>query len=80
METSDFQYRGPRTSRLMKRIAMAVVLPFLTALGAANAIDAGMPNPPASPTVVKVGVFVADIVDLDELNETFQTELVITAE
>ena len=46
----------------------------------AIAIDAGMPNPPASPTVVKVGIFLADIVDLDEVNETFQAEFVIGAE
>ena len=44
------------------------------------AIDAGMPNPPSSPTVVKVGVFVADIIDLDEVEESFQAELIITAE
>jgi hypothetical protein len=37
-------------------------------------------QPPASPTVVKVGNFVADIVDLDEVNETFAAELVNGAE
>ncbi len=46
----------------------------------AFAIDAGMPNPPSSPTVVKVGVFVADIIDLDEVQESFQAELIILAE
>ncbi len=40
----------------------------------------GMPNPPASPTVVKVGVFLADIINVDELNETFEAELILTAE
>ncbi len=49
-------------------------------LGEGRAIDAGMPNPPASPTVVKVGVFLADILDLDEVDETFQIELVTVAE
>lgn len=44
------------------------------------AIDAGMPNPPSSPTVVKVGVFLADISDLDEMEESFQAELIILAE
>ncbi|WP_197530797.1 hypothetical protein [Bythopirellula polymerisocia] len=39
-----------------------------------------MPNPPSSPTVVKVGIFLADIVDLNEVDETFQAEFVIVAE
>ncbi len=44
------------------------------------AIDAGMPNPPSSPTVVKVGVILADIIELDEMKESFQAELIILAE
>ena len=44
------------------------------------AIDAAMPNPPGSPTVVKIGVFVADIIDLNESEESFQAELIIVAE
>ncbi|MBC2603728.1 hypothetical protein H5P30_18265 [Puniceicoccus vermicola] len=39
-----------------------------------------MPNPPGRPTEVKVGVFLADIIDVDELNETFEVELILTAE
>jgi hypothetical protein len=46
----------------------------------ASAADAGMPNPPSSPTVVKVGILLADIVDLDELEETFQAEFIIVAQ
>ena len=42
--------------------------------------DAGMPNPPGSPTIVKVGVFLADIIELDEMEEFFQAELIITAD
>ena len=55
---------------------------FLLLVGStpAFAMDAGMPNPPASPTVVKVGIFLADIIDLDEMDETFQAELIILAE
>lgn len=41
------------------------------------AFEAGAPNPPASPTVVHVGTFVADIVDLDEATETFEIELIL---
>ena len=75
----------PRMLRIFRGFAHPPVwvagLIFLVAsLGGAHAIDAGMPNPPASPTVVKVGVFLADILDLNEVNETFQVELVTMAE
>ncbi|MEE2796448.1 MAG: hypothetical protein VYA49_03600, partial [Planctomycetota bacterium] len=46
---------------------------------AAHAIDAGMPNPPAEPTIVKCGLFVLDIVDIDDVNETFEAEIAIVA-
>ncbi len=49
-------------------------------LNAQRAVEPGMPNPPGSPTEVKVGVFLADIIDVDELNETFEVELILTAE
>lgn len=55
---------------------------LLTALGIAQhaaALEAGMPNPPESPTIVKVGVFLADIINLDEVNETFEAEFVLGA-
>ncbi|WP_108682538.1 ligand-gated ion channel [Methyloceanibacter sp. wino2] len=70
----------------MRRAAHAMFRPVLLWLllllgpAPAFAIDAGMPNPPASPTVVKVGIFLADIIDLDEMDETFQAELIILAE
>ena len=60
----------------------AFLAAFLVALlvsHSAEAIDAGMPGPPASPTEVIVGFFVADIIDLDEVNENFQMELVLIA-
>lgn len=41
------------------------------------AFDAGMPNPPASPTRVQVGMFLADIIDMDAVNENFQVELIV---
>lgn len=46
----------------------------------AYAIDAGMPNPPSSPTEVKLGIFLADIVDMDEVEEAFQAEIIVIAE
>ena len=49
-------------------------------IGRRGAVEAGMPNPPSSPTVVKVGIFLADIIDLDEVEETFQAEFIVVAE
>jgi hypothetical protein len=69
------------TKTYFPRLIRCLVL--FTLLGLAKqavAIDAGMPNPPASPTIVKVGIFLVDIVNLDEVNETFQAELIIGAE
>jgi hypothetical protein len=68
-------------SKRFRGISQLLVL--FTLLGLAQqaaATDPGMPNPPASPTEVKVGVFLMDIVDLNEVNETFQAEFVIGAE
>jgi hypothetical protein len=45
-----------------------------------QADDTSMPNPPSSPTVVKLGVFLADIVDMDEVDETFEAEVILIAE
>ena len=56
---------------------MAVGLVFC--MPAAHAIDAGMPNPPAQPTIVKCGLFILDIVDIDDVNETFEAEIAIVA-
>jgi hypothetical protein len=58
---------------------VAVLCMLLTLTQQAAAIDAGMPNPPGSPTIVKVGIFLADIVNLDEVNETFEAEFIIGA-
>lgn len=41
------------------------------------AFDAGRPNPSASPTRVQVGMFLADIIDMDAVNENFQVELIV---
>lgn len=58
----------------------AFLLVSLLCCNLTHAIDAGMPNPPGSPTVVKIGVFLADIIDLNELEENFQAEFIIVAE
>ena len=54
-------------------------LALIFSLPAAHAIDAGMPNPPSKPTTVKCGLFVLDIVDIDDVNETFEAEIAIVA-
>ncbi len=61
-------------------LRIVLFLLFLQNSSTILAVDAGMPNPPDSPTVVKVGVFLADIIDLDEVDETFQVEFIIVAE
>jgi hypothetical protein len=66
--------------RILLPVQLAVLLALLAITQHTLAIDAAMPNPPSSPTIVKVGVFLADIIDLDEVNETFQAEIVISAE
>ena len=73
-------HSGPR-----KPPSIVALVPIVTMLlglvlpPRATALDAGMPNPPASPTIVKVGIFLADIISLDEVNETFEAEFVIGA-
>jgi len=59
---------------------VAGLIMLVSGLGEVRAIEAGMPNPPASPTVVEVGIILADIIDLDELNESFEAELIVVAE
>lgn len=66
--------------RIFQSTRLLVLLALLGMGQHALAIDAGMPNPPSSPTVVKVGVFLADIIDLNEVDETFEAEIVISAE
>ncbi len=54
-----------------------VVALFLPA--AASAYEAGMPNPPASPTRVTCGIMIADINAIEDVNESFSAEVVIVA-
>jgi hypothetical protein len=58
------------------------VIPFVTVLcsmPASPGFDAGMPNPPASPTVVTCGILIVDVIDVDDVNESFEAEVVIAA-
>lgn len=59
---------------------MVAIVLLVFGLSRASAIEAGMPNPPSAPTVVKVAVFLADIIELREVDETFQADIVVMAE
>lgn len=50
-----------------------------TASGAEEPFPAGMPNPPASPTRVTCAILIIDVVDIDDVNESFQAEIAILA-
>lgn len=65
--------------RLWVGLALVFVMGWLP-VKAQRVVEPGMPNPPSSPTEVQVGVFLADIIDVDDLNETFEVELILTAE
>lgn len=52
---------------------------LLTMVSTGLAIEAGMPNPPASPTRVKCGLMILDVIDVDDVNETFEAEIAIFA-
>lgn len=45
----------------------------------ASAVEAGMPNPPTSPTRVKCGLLVLDVIDIDDVNESLEVELALLA-
>jgi hypothetical protein len=56
----------------------------LVCLAAANTradepLAAGMPNPPARPTHVQCAVVIVDVVNVDDVNETFQAEVALLA-
>ena len=45
----------------------------------AQANEAGMPNPPASPTRVKCALLILDVIDIDDVNESLEVELALLA-
>jgi hypothetical protein len=68
-------WRGGWPLLLVAAVFAAVSWPRM-----AVAIDAGMPNPPASPTVVKCAIIILDVVDIDDVNESFVAEIALMAE
>ena len=43
------------------------------------AIEAGMPNPPASPTHVTCGLMILDVISIDDVEESLEVELALIA-
>jgi hypothetical protein len=66
-----------RTPWLPAFVAAWVLL--ATALHAAEPIPAGMPGPPARPTKVQCAILIIDVVDIDDVNESFQAEIAVLA-
>jgi hypothetical protein len=73
----------PRLPSVARRFG---VLPLLLAAFLAAAagrpvqgIEAGMPNPPASPTRVQCAIFIIDVIDIDDVNESFEAEIALIA-
>lgn len=64
----------------MRWIGVLILFFLLAVSKPLLANDSGMPAPPASPTVVKVGIFLIDIINLNESEETFEVELNVIAE
>lgn len=65
---------------IRRHVFRAVIGAMLMASGpAARPFDAGMPPPPASPTRVRCGIVVIDVIDIDDVNEAFEAELMLVA-
>jgi len=65
--------------RLITQVACLVCLALPASARADEPLAAGMPNPPARPTLVKCAVLIVDVVDIDDVNESFQAEVAILA-
>lgn len=44
-----------------------------------KSMEAGMPNPPASPTKVKCAIMILNVIEIDDVNESFEAEIVVLA-
>jgi len=59
--------------------AVAACFLLATATRADEPFPAGMPNPPARPTRVDCAILIIDVVDIDDVNESFQAEIAVLA-
>jgi hypothetical protein len=71
---------------LMSAARRSAVLPLVLAAllmaaagRPAHGIEAGMPNPPASPTRVQCAIFIIEVTDVDDVNESFEAEIALIA-
>ncbi len=63
----------------IKIAAVGLMVWALIGVSRASGLEAGMPNPPATPTLVRCGIVIADVVDIDDVNEAFEAEVIIRA-
>ena len=68
---------SPALGRLVA--AAALVLAFPAGVRAAESLEAGMPNPPARPTVVECAILILDVINIDDVNESFEAEVAVMA-
>ena len=78
MPLSMCSFPIPRPPFHLTRMAASLIVAMLFC-GTARAFDAGMPNPPASPTRVKCALLILDVIDIDDVNESLQVELSLLA-
>lgn len=66
---------------ILRAVALVVTATVAAAdrVAAADPYEAGMPNPPASPTRVTCGIMIADVTNIDDVDESFSAEVVIIA-
>jgi hypothetical protein len=60
---------------------LATVMAWLGAAAgrASEPLEAGMPNPPAKPTVVECAILILDVINIDDVNESFEAEVALLA-
>jgi hypothetical protein len=60
-------------------LLLAACLALLATAQGEEPFVAGMPNPPARPTRVRCAIMIVDVVDIDDVNESFQAEVAMVA-
>lgn len=59
--------------------AAAAFVALAAAPAAADALPAGMPGPPARPTRVQCAILILNVVEIDDVNESFEAEIAVLA-